>query len=156
RRTPASRPHAVLLIFLAVNLAVALLALPHVPGNPRYLLFLMAPLPVFLAEALETGRRRIVFVALAVFGALTSLAHVPGTLEGDARWRELVAGLEGEGVRHCYTDFHLATRINFLSAERVVCSAKLGPTTTEYFFAYREAVDEAPAAALVAVNSYSA
>ena len=43
---------ASLLIFTAVNLAIAaLLALPYIPGNPRYLLFLMAALPVFLAEA---------------------------------------------------------------------------------------------------------
>jgi hypothetical protein len=64
--------------------------------------------------------------------------------------------LEQEGVRHCYTDFFLATRINFLSGERVVCSAKLGPTTTEYVFAYRQEVERAPAAALIAVNRTSA
>jgi len=156
RRVRTSKPHAVLLLFLGVNLGVALLALPHVPGNPRYLLFLMAPLPIFLAEALGTGKRRFGFVGLVAVGALTSLAHVPGTLESDARWREFTAGLEREGVRFCYTDFHLATRINFLSEERVVCSAKLGPTTTEYFFAYRDAVDRAPEAALVTVNTYSA
>ena len=28
-------------LFVALNVGVALLALPHVPGNPRYLLFLM-------------------------------------------------------------------------------------------------------------------
>jgi hypothetical protein len=38
----------------------------------------------------------------------------------------------------------------------VTCSAKLGPTTTEYFFRFREAVDAAPAAALVAVNQAAA
>ncbi len=156
RRAPASRPHAVLLVFLVVNLAIAGLALPHVPGNPRYLLFLMAPLPIFLAEALGEGGRRFAFVGLVVFGALASLAHVPGTLESDARWRDFVAGLEREGVRFCYTDFHLATRINFLSSERVVCSAKLGPTTTEYFFSYRESVERAAEAALIPVNTYAA
>ena len=60
---------------------------------------------------------------------------MPPTLAQDARWRGFVSELEREGVRFCYTDFFLATRINFLSAERVVCSAKLGPFTTEYFFA---------------------
>jgi hypothetical protein len=74
----------------------------------------------------------------------------------DARWRGFVAELEREGVRFCYTDFFLATRINFLSGERVVCSAKLGPFTTEYFFAYRERVERAPAAALVPVNRTAA
>ncbi len=156
RRAATSRTQAVLLVFLVVNLAMAVLALPHVPGNPRYLLFLMAPLPIFLAEALGEGWRRLVFVGLVAFGALASLAHVPGTLEADARWRDFVAGLEREGVRYCYTDFHLATRINFLSGERVVCSAKLGPTTTEYFFAYRAMVEAAPEAALIPVNTYAA
>ena len=145
-----------LLIFLVVNLAIALFALPHVPGNPRYLLFLMTPLPIFLAEALGEGRRRFVFLGLVAFGALASLAQFPGTFVADARWREFVAGLEREGVRFCFTDFHLATRINFLSGEKVVCSAKLGPTTTEYFFSYREAVERAPEAALVPVNTYAA
>ena len=37
-------------------------------------------------------------------------------------------------MRACYTDFYLATKINFASGESVTCSAKLGPTTTEYFF----------------------
>ena len=67
-----------------------------------------------------------------------------------------MAELEREGVRFCYTDFFLATRINFLSAERVVCSAKLGPFTTEYFFQYREAVEGAPEAALIPVNRTAA
>jgi PhoPQ-activated pathogenicity-related protein len=67
-----------------------------------------------------------------------------------------VADLEREGVRHCYTDFFLATRLNFLSRERIVCSAKLGPITTEYFFEYRERVEKAPEAAFVAVNRTSA
>ncbi len=151
-----SRPLAVLLIFTVVNLGVALLSLPHVAGNPRYLLFLMAPLPIFLADALGQGRARLVFFGLVAVGALGSLGHLPGTLRADFGWRGLAEGLEREGVRFCYTDFHLATRINFLSGEAVICSAKLGPVTTEYFLSYRERVEQAPEAALVAVNSYSA
>jgi hypothetical protein len=50
----------------------------------------------------------------------------------------------------------MATRVNFLSGERIVCSAKLGPNTTEYFFEYRKRVEKAPEAALVAVNRTSA
>jgi hypothetical protein len=156
RKAPASPPHAVLVVFLVVDVVMAVLALQYVPHNPRYLLFLMAPLPIFLAELLGEGRRRLVFVGLVAFGALASLAHLPGTVQSDERWRELVAGLEREGVRWCYTDFHLATRINFLSGEQVVCTAKLGPTTTEYFFAYRETVENAPEAALIPVNQYAA
>jgi hypothetical protein len=151
-----SWPIAVLLLFLAVNMVIALLALPHVPGIPRYLLFLMSVLPILLAEAFGTGWRRVVLFALIAAGAVASFAQVPGTLRRDARWRGFVADLEGEGVRWCYTDFHLATRINFVSEEAVVCTAKLGPVTTEYFFAYREQVERAPEAAFVAVNRTSA
>ena len=50
-------------------------------------------------------------------------------------------------MRFCYTDFHLATRINFLSGEKVICSAKLGPITTEYFLDYRSRVEAATEAA---------
>jgi hypothetical protein len=156
RRVATSPPHAVLVVFLAVDVALAVLALQYIPHNPRYLLFLMTPLPIFLAELLGEGRLRLVFVGLVVFGAAASMAHLPGTVQSDARWRDLVAGLEREGVRYCYTDFHLATRINFLSAEKVVCTAKLGPTTTEYFFVYRETVERAPEAALIPVNQYAA
>jgi hypothetical protein len=38
----------------------------------------------------------------------------------------------------------------------VTCSSKLGPTTTEYFFEYRERVESAPEAALIAVNATAA
>jgi hypothetical protein len=46
--------------------------------------------------------------------------------------------------------------VNFLSGERIVCTAKLGPITTEYFFSYRERVEKAPEAAFIAVNRTSA
>jgi hypothetical protein len=156
-----SWPLASLLLFAATNLAVALVALPHVPGNPRYLLFLMSVLPVFLADALGEGpswRRGggLVLGLLIATGAVGSFAQVPPTLRQDARWRQFVAGLSSEGVRFCYTDFFMATRVNFLSGETIVCSAKLGPNTTEYFFEYRERVEEAPEAALIAVNRTSA
>jgi hypothetical protein len=155
-----SWPLATLLLFALVNVGVVALALPHVPGNPRYLLFLMSVVPVFLADVFGRGALRAPQTAalgvLIATGALASLAQVPPTLTQDARWREFVAQLELDGVRHCYTDFFLATRINFLSAERVVCSAKLGPFTTEYFFAYREAVERAPAAAFIPVNRTAA
>jgi hypothetical protein len=153
-----SWPLASLLLFAATNLAVALVALPHVPGNPRYILFLMSVVPVFLADALGEGARwrRLVLALLIATGALASFAQVPDTLRKDARWRQFVADLEREGVRFCYTDFFMATRLNFLSGERIVCSAKLGPNTTEYFFEYRERVERAPEAAIVAVNPTSA
>jgi hypothetical protein len=157
-----SWPLASLLLFAATNLAVALVALPHVPGNPRYLLFLVSVVPVFLADALGEGppwRRGgglVVLGLLIATGAVGSFAQVPPTLRQDEKWRRFVADMERERVRFCYTDFFMATRVNFLSGERIVCSAKLGPNTTEYFFEYRERVEKAPEAALIAVNRTSA
>jgi hypothetical protein len=140
------------LCLIAVNVAVALAALPYLEGNPRYLLFLFAPLAIVLARLLRRPRTRPLFAALVVFGALGSLAQAPGAFQSDRRWRDLAATLEAASERWCYTDFYIATKLNFISEERVVCSAKLGPATTEYFFGYREAVERAPFAALVAVN----
>jgi hypothetical protein len=163
-----SWPLFALLLFAATNVAIALAALPHVPGNPRYLLFLMSVVPVFLADAFGRGRlwgpsvptgwwqRPLLLAVLIGTGAVASFAQVPPTIRQDARWRGFVAAIEGEGVRFCYTDFYLATRVNFLSGERIVCSAKLGPTMTEYFFEYRKQVEEAPEAAFSAVNRTSA
>jgi hypothetical protein len=155
-RSEAAIALRVLLLFTAVNLLVAVAALPHLPGNPRYLLFLMAPLPVFLSSLLARGPLRYVLVALVALGAIGSLAQAPSVFRNDAEWRRFVADLESAGVRWCYTDFHLATKVNFLSEERIICSAKLGPTTTEYFGEYRERVEAAGEAALIAVNPTNA
>lgn len=143
---------AVVVLFALVNQTVALLALPQVPGNPRYLLFLNAPVAVFLVRSLRTGWGRLALGALLAGSALGALGQWPDAARTDARWRALVAGLEERGVRWCYTDFYLATPVNFLADGEVVCSSKLGPTTTEYFFEFRRAVDAAPEAAYVAVN----
>jgi hypothetical protein len=146
----------VLLLLSAINIVVAVAALPAIPGNPRYLLFLMAAIPVFLARALDRGWARVLMAQLIAFGMLGSLGQFIPTLRSDAAWRRFASDLEREGVRSCYTDFYLATKINFLSEERVTCSAKLGPTTTEYFFQYRQRVEAAPDAALIAVNATAA
>ena len=151
--SPALR--AVLLLAL-VNVVVAATALPHIPGNPRYLVFSILTMTVLLARIAAERWGRPVLAALVIAGAVGSWAQAPGALRADAQWRRFVADLEAAGVRWCYTDFYLATKINFLSGERVVCSAKLGPTTTEYFFDYRSTVDTAPEAALVAVNGTAA
>lgn len=152
-RVPALR---VLLSFAALNVAIAAVALPHITGNPRYLLFLMTVVPVVLARALESGGRRVLLLPLLLLGALGSLAQGLGAVRGDGVWRGFVQSLEAAGVRHCYTDFHLATKINFLSEERVVCSSKLGPIETEYFQDYRRQTEQARDVALVAVNQQAA
>jgi hypothetical protein len=155
-RAPESRSWRLILIFAAANVALALFALPYIPGNPRYLLFLTAVIPILLAATLRSRAGVAVLAAIVATGALASLAQAVGATAADAQWRAFVRALEEEGVRSCYTDFHLATKINFLSGEAVTCSAKLGPITTEYFFRFREEVEAAPDAALIAVNGTAA
>ncbi len=94
-----SRPLAVLLLFVALTLAVVAVALSHVPGNPRYLLGLMAILPAFIAAAFGEGRRRLVLFVLVAGSAVASLVNLPGSARADARWREFVAELEAEPVQ---------------------------------------------------------
>jgi hypothetical protein len=151
-----SAPVAALLLFVGLNVIVAVVALSHVPGNPRYLLTLMSVLPAFIAGAFGTGWRRPILAVLIAGSAVASLAQLPGTVRRDERWRGFVARLETEGVEHCYTDFHLATRINFLSGQRVICCSKLGPFTTEYIDDYRHRVEAADEAAFITVNRHAA
>jgi hypothetical protein len=149
----ASRALGAVTLLAAVNVGVALFALPYLPGNPRYLVFLATPVAVTLGfAAARVGGGRLALAALVAFGALGALDQARLKIAADREWRALVRGLEGAGVRHCYSDFYLGTKVTFLSEERVICSAKLGPTTTEYFFEYRREVDAAPAAAYVATT----
>jgi hypothetical protein len=156
RRSRRFDARAVLLIFTAANVLVALVALPHIPGNPRYLLFLAAPIAVFLATWARAGWRRVVLAVSIGFGALGSLGQAREKLRVAGEWRAFVATLERVGVKHCYSDYYQAARITFFSEERIVCSSKLGPTATEYFLEYRDRVGRAAAAAIVAVNAHSA
>lgn len=153
--TPLARRALTAVLLLALtNLGVALLALPYLPGNPRYLLFLATPVAVSLGCATVCWPRTghvLVGVALAL-GAWGSYEQARLKLASDRDWRALAAGLEQTGAGHCYSDFYLATKLTFLSAERVVCTSKLGPTTTEYFFEYRGAVERAAQAAYVATT----
>jgi hypothetical protein len=146
----------VLLLFAATTLGAALVALPHVAGNPRYLLFLFAPAAVLVPRLLQDGWRRALLFALIAFGCLGSLGQARAKLADSADWRRFVADLRREGVRHCYTDYYLAARIDFFAEENPLCSSKLGPTTTEYYLEYRERVDRAPSVDIVAVNAFSA
>ncbi|MBN2370201.1 MAG: hypothetical protein JXO72_06915 [Vicinamibacteria bacterium] len=147
-----SRPDRVLIAFAMVNIGVCVCALPHVPGIPRYILFLITPGAVFIATAFNGRRARIWLTTLILFGAAGSWALWPAARHRDQERRRLVTGMERLGVHHCYTDFSLAPIIGFLSEERIICSAKLGPTTTEYFFEHRRAVEAASEAAFVPIN----
>jgi hypothetical protein len=145
-----------LLLFAASNVAAVLLALPHIPGNPRYLLFAFAPACVLIARLLEGGLWRVVLFFLIAFGAVGSLGQAQAKLSDSFAWQRFILDLRQEGVRFCYTDYYLAARIDFFAEENPLCSSKLGPTTTEYFLDYPERVDRAPAADIVAVNAISA
>lgn len=147
---------AMLLLFSAANVGAVLFALPHIPGNPRYLLFLFAPACVLVARLLEDGWRRSVLFVLIAFGALGSLGQAQAKLADSFAWQRFIQELRQEGVRYCYTDFYLAARIAFFAEESPLCSSKLGPTTREYFLDFRERVERAPAVDIVAVNTTSA
>jgi hypothetical protein len=152
RAARENRALRALAIFGVVNLLVATLWLPYVPDNPRYVLFLTTPLAVFLARSFGSGLGLPVLAALLCLGAVGSLAQLPPAARADERWRGFVTELERAGVRHCYSDFFQATRISYLSEERIVCSSELGPTTVEYFTEYRARLAAAPEAALIPVN----
>ena len=152
-----SKPLGVALLFLAVNVAVVGVAAPARARQPA----LSPHRDVRAARAAWRSRSVWGSAGSCCFGliaasAIAAAAQVPETVRSDGRWREFVARLEAEGVRYCYTDFYLATRISFLSRERVLCSSKLGPTTTEFFFDARRRVEAAPEAAFVAVNRTAA
>jgi len=120
-------------------------------------LFLFAALAPLTARILDTGRRRQLLVVLVAFGALGSLGQAWVKYAEARAWRGFVAMLETQGVRYCYSDYFLSSRVSFFTEERVTCSSKLGPTTTEYFLEYRTRVDRAPEPpAIVAVNRVSA
>ena len=132
------------------------LALPHVPGIPRYVLFLATPFAVILARTYCGRVGRLWIAALILYGAIGSWALLPNASARDTARRTLAQGLEEHGVRFCYTDFSMAPIINFLSEGNVTCTAKLGPTTSEYFFEHRRAVEGATAAAFVPINTTAA
>jgi hypothetical protein len=155
-RRPEAQVERLLLLFVVINVVVAVGFLPYVPEIPRYVLFLMTPFPVLLGLALDGPRGRWLMATIIAFGAACSIVQAPDAWTRDAQRRALAARLEALDVAFCYTDFSLAPLINFISDERVVCTAKLGPLTTEYFFEHRRRVEAAPAAAFVPINRAAA
>lgn len=144
---------AVLWLGLA-DLVIALLALPYLPGNPRYILLLATPIAVLFGRATVAWRRAgpALLGILLTFGAWGSLEQARIKLAADRDWRALADGVAQAGDGHCYSDFYIATKLTFLTGERVLCTSKLGPTTTEYFFEYRSAVERAARATYVATT----
>ena len=126
----------------------------QLPGNPRYLLFLMAPLAIVLAEACSGRVGRAGPRPPGGRGRLGSLGPAPGSRwPPDAKWRGLRADLQRGGrapLLHRLLPGH-QDQLRVRRAGDLLGQAR--PTTTEYFFEYRERVESAPAAALVAVNA---
>ena len=94
RRSPAL---LVLLVFAATDVGLTLVALPYIPGNPRYLQFLVTALAVMLALFLE--RWRWPMVVLVAAGAAASLAQATGAIRSDAQWRGFVSALDRKSTR---------------------------------------------------------
>ncbi len=98
RSAASSSPALRAVLWLAlVNVVVAVTALPHIPGNPRYLLFSILTVAVLLARLAAERWGRPLLAALVIAGAVGSWAQAPGTLRADAQWRRFVADLRGRG-----------------------------------------------------------
>jgi hypothetical protein len=150
-RSPS--PEAVVAWFGIVNIGVVTAALPHLDGNPRYLLFTFTAsallVPLFLR------RHRLAQIALGVliaFGALGSMGQASTKRVQDVQWRTFLIELEDLGIRSCHSDYYVASRITFFSGKGISCSSRIGPTWTDYF-EIRAVVDRSPNPALIAPNA---
>ena len=123
--------------------------------EPRYLLFLFSVVPVFLGSAVKSlwQRQRIlavlVVLALAFVNLRGSARYLGVALESDPVNREFVERVEELGVTHVRSDYHLSYKYVFLSHGRMVWTSELGPSQTEWYFPFRDAVAEADQVALV-------
>ena len=152
-RARALQPAGAAALLASANVLVVTMALPHIPGNPRYLLFSFAASAVLLPWLLtRTATGRGVLFVLIGFGALGSLSQGLEKARQDARWRGFVAELEALGIRRCHSDYYTAARVTFQSGGGIVCSSQLGPTWTDYFELHRLVAD-ADDPALIAPNA---
>jgi hypothetical protein len=147
------RPAGAAALLGLVNVLVVTVALPHIPGNPRYLLFSFGASAVLSPWLLSrSGWGRAVLFALIGFGALGSLGQGLEKARQDAEWRGFVAALRELGISRCHSDYYTAARVTFDSGADIVCSSQLGPTWTDYFELHR-VVDRATNPALIAPNA---
>src|SRR5205085_1822778 len=72
RRAPAA---TVLAVFCVVNLLVAIVALPYIPGNARYVLFLIGPAAVLMADRAPGRQGGLILLVLVAGNTLASLAQ---------------------------------------------------------------------------------
>jgi hypothetical protein len=126
--------------------------------EPRYLLFLFSVVPIFVAGALFALARlspytRVLAPGIAAALLLVSfrgaILHYSQARESDAANREFLFNLESLGIRHVHSDYHLSYKYVFLSHGRMIWTSALGPSRTEWYLPFREAVNSAPEFALV-------
>jgi hypothetical protein len=145
-------------------------AVLHPVESSRYLAILAVTLPAVLWPLLTAGRlsglRRgwpravaaaaggavvVAVAALALSATAAVLRTAPAAADGERAQAELVAALDGAGVREVYSDYWTCNRLTFATRERIACAvvtATLGRGHDRYA-AYRERVDGAPRAAYV-------
>jgi len=152
-RERALQPAGAVALLGLVNILVVTVALPHIPGNPRYLLFSFAASAVLTPWLLtRSGWGRAALFALIGFGALGSLGQGVEKARQDADWRGFVSELRALGISRCHSDYYTAARVTFDSGGGIVCSSQLGPTWTDYFELHR-IVARASNPALIAPNA---
>jgi len=149
-------PHLMLIGFAFLVIAVfAQSSFGWMTDEPRYLLFLFSVVPVFIGVATFSlwQRHKLMGIALVLLLAGVNLRgdlrYLGVALESDPVNREFVAAIEELGVRHVRSDYHLSYKYVFLSHLRMVWTSELGPAQTEWYFPFRDALDEAEDVALV-------
>jgi hypothetical protein len=131
------RPSAVLLapLLMAASLAAFWLSpaeLAHI--RPRYLLPVMAATAIHLgvvAAWLWRRSRALTVVGMGLLLAVNIAGTVPRLVAGKGLsdyYHRLVRSLEQKGIRTGYADFSISAPITMFTAERIVISARLGPT----------------------------
>ena len=141
--------------FVLVVLVFAQSSFGWMTAEPRYLLFLFSVVPVFLGTSLVALWRWRSPVA-GVLAAALVFVNVRGdgrylavALESDGVNRTFVHQIEELGVRYVRSDYHLSYKYVFLSHGRMVWTSELGPSQTEWYYPFRNEVEQAKEVALV-------
>jgi hypothetical protein len=118
-------------------------------SRPRYLLPLTAAMAVHLGTAVAWLWRRVPLVTsliAALLLAVNLVGTLPRLLESRAvaeRYQRLVEALDSKGIRNGYADFSISAPVTMFTAERIVLSARLGPTPAYESEPHARRVDEA-------------
>ena len=140
-RLPAALLPVVLL--LATLIPFWAVASGRIYFRPRYLLPVTAAVAMLVGALAAWGWARARLATGLAFGLLLA-SNVAGTLPrlreapSIAAWyRDLVQGLQALPIRTGYADFSIAAPVTMFTAERIMLSARLGPTPA-YFSPLQE------------------